>query len=287
MKFNLSKIVNDLQKLVDSDTNALLRTSSCDKTVRQTADALNRKLIALRKLQIRYMDGDKKLKDAITNVSHDLRTPLTVIYGYVEQLKNQITDEQLLKKVDMIHSRTKEMIDLTEELFRYTVIADTESEPKLERLNVNEILEESALGFYSAFAARGIEPVIDICDKPVFGVTDKQALSRIFSNIISNAIKYAKTDFSVTMTESGVITFSNTAPELNYVNVEQLLDRYYTVKNNNESTGLGLSIARMLADRCNCGISASYSDGRLSITVTVNDIARDGASEQTNNLIKQ
>lgn len=269
MKVNLSKIVCDLQKLVDKDTNALLRTSSCDKTVRKTASALNRELIALRKLQIKYIDGDKKLKDSITNVSHDLRTPLTVIYGYAEQLKNQITDAELLKKVDMIHARTKEMIELTEELFRYTLIADAEFEPKLERLNVNEILEQSALGFYSAFASRGIEPVIDICDIPVFGLTDRQALSRIFSNIISNALKYAKTDFSITMTADGIIDFSNTAPELNYIDVEQLLDRYYTVKNNNESTGLGLSIARMLADRCNCGIAAGYSEGRLSITVTV------------------
>lgn len=271
MKFNLSKIANDLQKLVDKDTNALLCTSSCDKTVRRTADALNRQLGELRKLQIKYIDGDKKLKDAITNVSHDLRTPLTVIYGYTEQLKNQITDADLLKKVDMIHARTREMIALTEELFRYTLIVGTEFEPKLERLNVNEILEESALGFYSAFTSRGIELVIDICDKPVFRLTDKQALSRIFSNIISNAIKYAQSDFSISMSEDGVIDFSNCAPELNYINVEQLLDRYYTVKNNNESTGLGLSIARMLADKCNCDISASYLDGRLSIKVTIKD----------------
>ncbi len=200
-----------------------------------------------------------------------MRTPLTVIYGYVNRLKEQITDEKLLKEVDMIYARTKEMIDLTEELFKYAVYKDSEFTPNLERLKINEILENGILGFYSAFAERGIEPIVEICDVPVYGVTDKQALSRIISNIISNAIKYAKTDFAVTMTPDGVITFSNTAPELNYVNVERLLDRYYTVKSNSESTGLGLSIARLLAEKSNCEIAASYADGRLSISVTVKD----------------
>lgn len=226
----------------------------------------------MRKLQIKYIDGDKKLKEAVTNVSHDLRTPLAVICGYVEQLRKQITDAELLKKVNMIYARTKDMIDLTEELFRYTLLTDAEFTPDIERLNINEILEESALGFYAAFVSRGIQPVIDICDKPVFALTDRKAISRIFSNIISNAIKYAKVDFSIVMTSDGSITFSNSAPELNYINAEQLLDRYYTVTNNSESTGLGLSIARTLADKCNCGLSANYADGRLSISVTVKDI---------------
>lgn len=269
MKVSLTKIACDFKEIAGKDTNELLRTSSCDKTIKRTAAALNRELSALRKLQIKYVDGDKKLKDAITNVSHDLRTPLTVIYGYAEKLKTQITDTEQLKQIEMIYSRTKELISLTEELFRYAVFTDTDYTPNLEKLNVNEILESSMLDFYTAFTARGIEPVIDICDEPVTGLTDRQSLSRIFSNVISNAIKYAETDFSVKMTADGVIVFSNSAPKLNYINVERLLDRYYTVKNNNVSTGLGLSIARLLAEKSNCTVTAAYSDGRLNIAVTI------------------
>ncbi|MDE6401695.1 MAG: HAMP domain-containing histidine kinase, partial [Clostridiales bacterium] len=216
-------------------------------------------------LHVKYKNGDKQLKDSIVNISHDLRTPLTVINGYTQKLREKTTDKESLKQLDTVQSRVDELIVLTEELFRYTVTADAELDPNIERTLINAALEESVLGFYSAFTERGITPKIDICDKKIYRNTDASSLSRIFNNIISNAIKYADRDFSAELDESGIITFSNAARDLNYIDVERLLDRYYTVKSNSESTGLGLSIARLLAEKLGFELTARYEDGRLKI----------------------
>jgi hypothetical protein len=90
---------------------------------------------------------------------------------------------------------------------------------------------------------------------------------KIFSNIISNAVKYSDGDFSVTMKEDGSVTFTNTAKELNAVSVGRLFDRFYTVEASRNSTGLGLSIAKLLTERMGGSIEAAYQSEQLHITV--------------------
>ncbi len=269
LRVSISHIADMIEKIVNTDTNAQISTFSCDPIIKKTASLLNRELACLRKLEIKYREGDGKLKDAITNISHDLRTPLTVINGYIEQLSKEIKNEKALRQLQTVKNRVHELIALTDELFRYTVTLDTEFTPISEKTLINEMLEKSMLDFYTAFTERGIKPQSNICDKRIYRYTDRNALSRIFSNIISNAIKYAENDFLVSLTEDGVITFSNTASELNYIDVEHLLDRYYTVKSESKSTGLGLSIARLLAERLGYEISAFYEEGILKISVKI------------------
>ena len=107
---------------------------------------------------------------------------------------------------------------------------------------------------------------ISLPDSVIIRSLDKSALSRIFGNIISNAVKYSDGDFSVTMTDAGEITFSNTASELSSVDVGKLFDRFYTVDSARKSTGLGLSIAKLLTERMGGCISADYKGNTLSIT---------------------
>ena len=94
-------------------------------------------------------------------------------------------------------------------------------------------------------------------------------LSRIFSNLLNNAVKYSDGDLIITLSDTGEITFSNTARELSAVEVEQLFDRFYTVRSARNSTGLGLSIARTLAERMGGTISADYENSRLTIKITL------------------
>ena len=96
---------------------------------------------------------------------------------------------------------------------------------------------------------------------------DSDALSRVFSNLLNNAAKYSDGDLEIALTESGEITFSNTAKELSAVEVEQLFDRFYTVEAARHSTGLGLSIARSLIQRMGGSIAAEYGDERLTIRI--------------------
>lgn len=123
------------------------------------------------------------------------------------------------------------------------------------------------LSFYGAMREKGIEPEIHLPEKPLVRELDAAALNRVFSNIISNALKYSEGDFSLSMEADGCITFSNTAKTLDPVAVGRLFDRFYTVEAGRNSTGLGLSIAKLLTERMDGSIQAEYQEGKLRIRV--------------------
>ena len=248
------------------DTNTLIDISSRDKKMRALADSVNRELKLLRKQRQQYLFGDRELKDAVANVSHDLRTPLTAIYGYLELLEREELSEDAARYVARIRDRAETLRTLMEELFRYSVVTST-PEVASEPVNLCGVLEDSLISFYGAFSQRGIEPSVSIPDEGISRNLDPSALSRIFGNIISNALKYSDGDFSVTLTPDGTVTFENSAAALSSVDVGKLFDRFFTVDTARRSTGLGLSIAKLLTERMRGEIGAAYREGKLVITV--------------------
>ena len=247
-----------------ADTNTLIDISTRDPYMRKLAADINVQLRLLRKERHRYQQGDLELKEAVTNISHDLRTPLTAINGYLDLLEREEKSENVQRYLSQIRNRTEALKTLTEELFRYSVVTSSK-ELKRERMDVVRALEESLLSFYAAMQEKGIRPEIDLPEETVFRELDAGAVSRIFSNIISNALKYSDGDLSVAMQTDGSITFANTAHSLNAVTAGRLFDRFYTVDASRNSTGLGLSIARQLTERLGGIIEADYRNGRLII----------------------
>lgn len=250
-----------------ADTNTLIDISTRDPYMRKLASEINIQLRLLRKERHRYQQGDLELKEAVTNISHDLRTPLTAISGYLDLLEREEKRETTQRYLSHIQNRTEVLKNLTEELFRYSVVTSLQ-DLKPERMDVVRTLEESLLSFYGAMQEKGIRPHIELPEEPVWRQLDAGAVNRIFSNIISNALKYSDGDLSVVMEPDGSITFSNTSQALNTVAVGKLFDRFYTVEASRNSTGLGLSIAKILTERMGGSISASYFDKKLYITIT-------------------
>lgn len=249
---------------LDSDTNTLIDISSVDSDMQRLASELNVCLEQLRRDKLTFRRGDLELKNAVTNISHDLRTPLTAICGYLDLLEQCEVSDEVYGYLKQIENRTEHMRQLTEELFRYSVVT-SERERRLERLCVNDVLEESIAAFYAAINGRGITPVIEITQKRVEVVADRSALSRIFSNIISNMLKYSSGDFFVSMDDSGRIEFRNSSERLEKLSVDKLFDRFYTVETGDNSTGLGLSIAKLLSEQNNAVLSADIRDNMLVI----------------------
>lgn len=266
MQKSMDEICSCLSEHLSSDTNQLITVSSSDKHVRLLASEIAKQLAELRRQRRQYINGDRELKEAVTNISHDLRTPLTAICGYLELLEAGEMTDNTRRYVEQISNRTEALKALTEELFRYSVISSV-SALSYEKVNVGRVLEETLISFYGAFEQKNITPNISLPDSVIICSLDKSALSRIFGNIISNAVKYSDGDFAVTMTDAGEITFSNTASELSSVDVGKLFDRFYTVDSARKSTGLGLSIAKLLTERMGGCISADYKGNTLSITL--------------------
>ena len=259
-----------LSEHLSSDTNQLITVSSSDKHVRHLASEIARQLAELRRQRRQYINGDRELKEAVTNISHDLRTPLTAICGYLEMLEAEEMTDNARRYVEQISNRTEALKSLTEELFRYSVISSV-SDLNYEKVNVGGVLEDTLISFYGAFEQKNITPNISIPDKLIVRSLDKSALLRIFGNIINNAVKYSDGDFAVTMNENGEITFTNTASALSAVDVARLFDRFYTVDSARKSTGLGLSIAKLLTERMGGNLSADYQSALLTIRLSFSD----------------
>ena len=262
------QIVRELSEKLSEDTNTLISLSTSDREMRRLAAALNRQLRILRAQRLRYRQGDQELKDAVTNVSHDLRTPLTAICGYLELLEQEEKSEAAERYLTRIAERTEAMKALTEELFRYSVVLSTDQDMAPEPVDLNAAVETAAAGYYAALTARGIEPVIRLPERRVVRLADRAALNRILSNLFSNALKYSDGDLSVTLSDTGQIAFSNAAAGLDPVRVGRLFDRFFSLEAARNSTGLGLAIARTLVERMGGSIGAGYEAGRLTVTVS-------------------
>lgn len=254
-----------------ADTNTLIGISSNDKFLKRLAQNLNTQLRRLRVQRHRYLQGDQELKDAITNISHDLRTPLTAIYGYLDLLSGEEKSPDAQRYIQIIRNRADMLKQLTDELFDYSVmIADGEG-MKREPTNVNHILEEGIAAFYTQLHEKGIVPSILMPEEKVIRCLDPDALARVFANLLNNAVKYSKGDLEITLSGKGEIIFTNTAPDLDEVQVGRLFDRFYTVEAADHSTGLGLSIARTLVERMGGKIDAGYENGRLKVEINLAD----------------
>lgn len=266
MKKSAREIKEKIAERMSADTNTLIDISSSDRDMRALAESLNVQLQQLRREKLRYQQGDTELKEAVTNISHDLRTPLTAISGYLDLLEKEKTSDTVRKYITQIVNRTDTMKQLTEELFRYSIVASVR-EMNMQPICLNSVLEESIASYYGAIVQHGITPNVEISSTRVERTLDKSALMRIFGNIISNTLKYSDGDLFVKLTENGVITFSNTAKNLNAVTVGRLFDRFYTVETAKNSTGLGLSIAKLFTEQMGGTIKAEYVNERLVITI--------------------
>jgi len=262
-----NEICRELADKLACDTNTLISVSTRDRAMRRLAGRLNRELRLLRRERRRFQQGDREVKETITNLSHDLRTPLTAVCGYLDLLENEEKSENAARYLALIGDRTQALKRLTEELFRYSVAQSLAENMQTEDVCLNAVLEESIAAYYAAMYAAGITPEITMPDSKVTRRLNRAALSRVLSNIVSNAIKYSDGDLDICLSQAGDITFTNTAPGLDEMQVQKLFHRYYTVETGQKATGVGLSIAKTLVEQMGGEITAAYQDQKLSVCI--------------------
>lgn len=265
---SLGEITQQLDEILGNDTNSEICVSSGSRRVRRLASELNSELRKLRTERRRLQSGDAEFKEAITNISHDIRTPLTAIFGYIGLLEREEKSEAAQRYTAVIKERSQALCELSEELFKYSVAISAQNDLHPEPLDINAVLQESVIAYYAALTGKNIEPELDLPDHPVIRNADKTALMRIFGNVIGNAVKYSQGDLKVQLLDSGTVTFSNKAPGLDAVQAGKLFNRFYTVRSADNSTGLGLSIAKRLTEQMGGSIDAAAEDGVLTVKVS-------------------
>lgn len=263
----LKNITRELKEITEKDTNLLLSTSSGDKSIKILVDSLNKELKKLLSLKREYSKGIFDVKKSAENIAHDIRTPLTAIKGYVDLLEKEELSEEGRKYLEIIKGRVDYMKEMIDELF-LSLSMKSRGVLNLSNIDAKSILEEALVSYYNEFKKKGMSPSLMTPNEKVIIKADSKALYRAYSNIISNALKYGEGEFKVEMDEKGNTIFSNLAPNMDSVEANKLLDRYYTISDAKASSGIGLSISKEILQEMGGELKVKLENNRLYISIT-------------------
>ena len=262
----LKNITRELKEITEKDTNLLLSTSSGDKSIKILVDSLNKELKKLLSLKREYSKGIFDVKKSAENIAHDIRTPLTAIKGYVDLLEKEELSEEGRKYLEIIKGRVDYMKEMTDELF-LSLSMKSRGVLNLSNIDAKSILEEALVSYYNEFKKKGMSPSLMTPNEKVIIKADSKALYRVYSNIISNALKYGEGEFKVEMDEKGNTIFSNLAPNIDSVEANKLLNRYYTISDAKASSGIGLSISKEILQEMGGELKVKLENQRLYISI--------------------
>lgn len=225
-----------------------------NKDIEGLAMEINNILHTSKALKIKSIQKENELKDMIAGMSHDLRTPLTSIMGYVQLLDNaNLTQIEKDRYIAITKQRSQALRGLLNDFYELSLIDSSDYRLMLEKINYSRLLEDMVLGKYTEFYDRGLEPTIHI-DGNIIVLCDRQALERIIENLLSNMIKYAITRTNITLGEEEQyihLTVSNDCKDINRLDIDRLFDRFYKGDRarGKQGTGLGLAIVKGLVER--------------------------------------
>lgn len=243
-----------------------------DARLSELATQINENMELQKQLRIDTRKSEQRLKDSIAGVSHDLRTPLTAIIGYIQMLERSGLNGEQQEKATIILKKANAMRELVESFFELSVIESGQSELAEEAVNFTNIVSEAVVDFIPRFEAAELEPDVDLGNKSLYIAGDTTALGRIVQNLLSNALKYTAGRVKVALEERDgeiILTVVNEVRPDTPPDMERIFERFYTGDDcrNSGSAGLGLYIVKLLAEKMQGAVSASLENKMLSVYV--------------------
>lgn len=269
----VTRLSQKLQTLLNSFTHAELTLDFPSSDITDLVNALNELLRVYHKQVYSLQKKDEAIKETITNLAHDLRTPVTAIQGYTQMLLQspELSEEDLDAAV-IINERLNVLNQLLNQLFEFARIEADEMDFSYTTFDLNAVLRSVAVSFFKSFEERKIIPVLSIAEIsfPFYG--DEKAVTRIFENIISNALSHGKSDYhfsSYDDNENYHFSFQNFTDSINESDIDKIFNRFYTtdLSRSRKTTGLGLTIAKNLTVKMGGSISASLNNNVFEIVV--------------------
>lgn len=269
----INRLTLELKKLNREGKIEKLRLSLPNKNIENLVVEINTLIDDKRKMENIYKEKDMELREAIANMSHDLRTPLTSIMGYVYLLNDdKLNKEERKEYLKIIEKRSLVLNDLITNFYGLSRIQADQYEIKFEPVNLELVLGEIIAAFYETLDYKFGEPEINIEEGlgPVLG--DKQALNRIFTNLIENIIKHGEGEVKISLKKKNkyiVMEFSNKAEELESKDVNRIFEKFFTKDRmrTGQNTGLGLAIVKLLVEKQGQKIEAKKVGNRLIINI--------------------
>ena len=277
MKRDIRQLGMKLSDIAHIDTNARLLTNTFDKSISGLIQSINAMLKKNRRDHFEARRTEAELKRAITNISHDLRTPLTAARGYLQMLESADPDaETRARYIAIIRGRLDSLSVLMSNLFEFARIIEGNTTFDLQEINIGNALRDALSEAYRELEYKGFTVDADIPDAPVICRCDPDALQRVLQNLLKNVCVHGKQYLRVRLTDNR-IEIANKAEGLDQIDVSHMFERFYTsdASRNNQNTGLGLAIAKELTERMGGKLTADRDKDMLVMGITLQQTQKD------------
>lgn len=290
-------ICRQIQFVSEDITNHRVRTDLTEKELVELAQLLNEMSDKHNKESVELINKDRRLKETLTSVSHDIRTPLTSLKGYFELLMSEEDTDKKLQYAGVMNERMDNLSDLLDELFTYTKLQNQDYKLELEECDMTRLVLDTIFSFYESFKQAGIEPMLDIDEKKHIVMANDVAMKRVISNIVKNAVVHGvgqlEIGYGVELNTGdqvrdkigdksgkepgGKIYFicKNKVAHPEDIDVTQIFDRFYKADKarSENSTGLGLAIAKEFTEKMGGSIKAEL-EGNFFAVKLIFDVKR-------------
>jgi signal transduction histidine kinase len=272
-RLEIRNVTKQLKNVRTQDTNGLVHSTYGNPTTDRLINEINEMLRELRRNRVEYSQKSHALEQMITNISHDLRTPLTSAMGYINLINNSpMSEEEKRRETAIVEQRLVRLEELINSFFELSKIISQDKAPELQRLNLTSVLEESIAHYFDDYSGRGREIVFDCTVRRVEILSNRNMLMRIFDNLIGNAYKHGTGNLTVSVdcTDGVRIRFMNKLYD-GELEIDRIFDEFYTtdISRTKGNTGLGLAIAKQFTEMLGGDISAEYSDDNFVVTVVL------------------
>jgi len=261
-KQQVCQIIKQLQE------NKKIRISLRNRYIEELAGIIKEKEHEAQRTRIQILREEEQLKQSIANISHDLRTPLTSIQGYLTLLKDCENKDERENYLSIIQTKADYLTDLVQVFYDLSLIDREDYILEIEKVDINKIVTDCLIEKYSEL--KDFDPKINIENTPVWITGNSIACKRIIENLITNAIRYSNNYIEISIDSSGIFTIKNSTLELQNIDVNMLFRKFYTAdaSRSNGNTGLGLYIVKELLTKIEGGIKEiSYKKNILTISV--------------------
>lgn len=270
---NINKLTKDLKEQGQKDTNALLHTSSINPNFKKLIQVINDQQKEIKNKEISIQRQNNRLKKMITNISHDLKTPLTSAIGYVDILKGTPLDKEKQQKyLTITKERLQKLSMLIHSFFEFSKVMSSGEEIELKEVNLLKVLEQCIISYYEDFEKKNRKIILKKKSSKKFVWANQTMLLRIFDNLISNSFKHSDGDLTISITNLDgvfILSFKNRIID-DDLDTDQIFDEFYTtdISRTKGNTGLGLAIVKEFVTLLGGTVEAKNQKEMLNIIVT-------------------
>lgn len=260
------------------EENRIVKLSVPQRDLEELGSLLNHILEQMQKERISFEKREREFQKQLEDLSHDLRTPLTAIQGYLKLIDQKKLGREEQEYLEVLERRARSLSHLTDQFYEFSTLLSGDYDLELCRMDLGRICREQLLGSFARLEEAGIEVSVQIPDRPVWILADENALSRIIGNLLQNAARYAKKQLAIEIQEDRTsdrdshvtLIFANDAETLAAETVSRMFDRFYTGSHarNQGGTGLGLAISKRLAEHMGAAMTVEARETKTDAAVS-------------------